>query len=185
MCPLALPVTVVQPGFVTGGQSEGATRPSGGGGGGGEGVGRLCKVAYTNPLLPPLTFFFSNQWGAWALVPLAMPVTGVQPGFVNGGGAKRGSEATECVGGAIGRFVETCMKTSMKTTFSCTLNAIIIGVGYVKWHIYQSPTPPFLIFTLINGEEAWGHDACARERSDGSVCGRGVSTVVRFLKICV
>ena len=35
--------------------------------------GRLCEVAYTNPLLPPFNFFHSNQGGggAWALVPLS------------------------------------------------------------------------------------------------------------------
>ena len=32
LCILAIAVTVVQPGFVNGGQSEGAKRPSGGGG---------------------------------------------------------------------------------------------------------------------------------------------------------
>ena len=68
--------------------------------------GTLCEVAYTNPLLPPplfFYFFYSNQWGggggeAWALVPLSyMPVTVVQPGFVNG------SEVTER-GEGVGRF---------------------------------------------------------------------------------
>ena len=34
----------------------------------GGGGGRLCEVAYTNPLLRP-------SMGAWALLPLAMPVT--------------------------------------------------------------------------------------------------------------
>ena len=67
-----------------------------------------------------------------------MPVTVVQPGFVNGGGggggggAKRGSEVTERemgVGGGVslshGReiFENSCMKTA----FSCTLNSIIKG----------------------------------------------------------
>ena len=33
------------------------------------------------------------------------------------------------------------------------LYAIIRGLGYVKWYIYQSPTPPFLkiSFTPISG----------------------------------
>ena len=38
LCPSAVPVTVVQPGIVNGGQRKGAKRPSGGGGGGGKGV---------------------------------------------------------------------------------------------------------------------------------------------------
>ena len=138
-CLLAIPVTVVQPGFVNGGQSEGAKQPSGGGGG--EGVGRgftpfhrreiffgenscmktkflahwmsllggwLYEVTYTNPYSP---FFFiillqsrgRGGGGAWALVPLAMPVTVVQPGFVNGV-PKRGSEATELGEGVGGGF---------------------------------------------------------------------------------
>ena len=38
--------------------------------------GRLCEVAYTNPLLPLLFIFYSNQWGgggggAWALAPVS------------------------------------------------------------------------------------------------------------------
>ena len=61
------------------------------------------KLTYTNPLRPPFilkNYFDSNQGGPWPLVPLAMPVTVVQPGFVNGG-PKRGSEATESGGGGI------------------------------------------------------------------------------------
>ena len=45
---------------------------------------------YTNPLLPPfLNLYYSTQWGGGGrgrLCPLAMPVTVVQLGFVNGGG---------------------------------------------------------------------------------------------------
>ena len=60
----------------------------------------------TNPLLSPS---FENYFtpikgaGAWPFVPLAMPVTVVQPGFVNGG-PKRGSEATERGEGVGGGF---------------------------------------------------------------------------------
>ena len=99
-----MPVTVVQPGFVNGGPeifenlcmktafSCTLKIPLLGG------TSMLCEMAYTNPLLPPvLNLFYSNQpggGGAWTLEILAMPVTVVQPGFVNGG-PKRGSETTE------------------------------------------------------------------------------------------
>ena len=68
--------------------------------------GWLCEVTYTNPLLPSS---FENYFtpikgaGAWPLVPLAIPVTVVQPGFVNRG-PKRGSEATERGEGVGGGF---------------------------------------------------------------------------------
>ena len=50
--------------------------------------GWLCEVTYTNPLLSPsLKTYFTpiKGTGTCPLVPLAMPVTVVQPGFVNGG----------------------------------------------------------------------------------------------------
>ena len=52
------------------------------------GVYRLCEVAYTNPLLPLFKNYFTpinGEEGHGRLCPLAMPVTVVQPGFVNGG----------------------------------------------------------------------------------------------------
>ena len=64
--------------------------------------GRLCEVAYTNPILPSFKFFHSNQGeggGHGLLYPLAMPVP--QLAFVNLG-SKRGSEATEWGGGGGG-----------------------------------------------------------------------------------
>ena len=67
--------------------------------------GWLCEVMYTNPLLSPsLKNYFTpiKGTGTCPLVPLAMPVTVVQPGFVKGGqseGAKRPS------GGGCGRGV--------------------------------------------------------------------------------
>ena len=67
--------------------------------------GWLCEVTYTNPLLPPSfeKLFYSNQGGAgaWPFVPLAMPVTVVQPGFVNGGPKRleQSDRAGEGVGG--------------------------------------------------------------------------------------
>ena len=88
--------------------------------------GRLCEVAYTNPLLPPFNFFHSNQGGGGhgLLYPLAMPVPVVQLAFVNLG-SKRGSEATEWGEGVfplptVGNFFveNSCMKT---TFFVCTL----------------------------------------------------------------
>ena len=124
LCILAIPVTVVQPGRSTGAKARERSDREGGGCGRGfspshgreiffENLcmkttflahwmallgGWLCEVTYTNPYTPP--FFWkiillqSRGAGAWPLVPLAMPVTVVQPGFVNGG-PKRGSEATK------------------------------------------------------------------------------------------
>ena len=136
----------------TGGQSEGAKRPSGGrvgGGGGGspshgrEIVQNLClKTAFSCTLdtfirgslcsgidqFPTLVQFHSfpnefvsgkyfpfsflssfvllaDQWGgggAWCI--LAIPVTVVQPRFVNGGKARGG--CGECV---VGRFFKICV----------------------------------------------------------------------------
>ena len=93
--------------------------------------GWLCEVTYTNPLLSPsLKNFFTpiKGTGTCPLVPLAMPVTVVQPGFVNGGqseGAKRRSGGRVWEGGSHGReiFENSCMKTAC----SCTLNTIIRG----------------------------------------------------------
>ena len=50
-----------------------------------------------------LFLILQSRGGAWALVPLAMPVTMVQPGFVNLG-PKRGSEEAER-GKGIGREI--------------------------------------------------------------------------------
>ena len=80
-----------------------------------------------------------------------MPVTVVQPGFVNRG-PKRGSEATkrgEGVGGGfppptVGIFF-VVEKLGMKTAFSCTLNAIYFGVDYMKYSIHPLPPPPPLL----------------------------------------
>ena len=108
------------------------------------------------PYSPFNCFYFTSVKGEHGpLCPLAIPVTVVQPGFVNGG-PKRGSEVTERgegVGGGftVGRFLEN---SCMKTTFSCTLNAIIRG--WVMWSdTYQSPTPPLINFTPIKGAGAW------------------------------
>ena len=60
-----------------------------------------------------------------------MPVTVVQPGFVNGG-PKRGSEATERGEGVGGGFPpshgrEIFQNLCLKTAFSCTLDTFIRG----------------------------------------------------------
>ena len=84
--------------------------------------GWLCEVTYTNPLFSPSlknNFTPIKGTGTCPLVP--MPVTVVQPGFVNGGqseGAKRRSG---------GRVWEIFENSCMKTAFSCTLNTIIRG----------------------------------------------------------
>ena len=84
--------------------------------------GWFCEVTYTNPLLSPsLKNYFTpiKGTGTCPLVPLAMPVTVVQPGFVNGGLWEGGFPPP-----TVGRkFENSCMKTA----FSCTLNTIIRG----------------------------------------------------------
>ena len=74
--------------------------------------GRLCEVAYSN-----------QQEGDGRLCPLAMPVTVVQPGFVNGG-PKVGIEATKRPNDRE-NFETVCMKTA----FSCTLIPLLILGG--------------------------------------------------------
>ena len=67
-------------------------------------------------------------------MPLAMPVTVVQPGFVNGG-PKRGSKATERgrvwegVSPSHGR--EIFQNLCLKTAFSCTLDPVLGVVNVV------------------------------------------------------
>ena len=104
-----MPVTVVQPEIVNGAKAwERSDRAGGGGGGVGGGNGREI---FENGIFRHIE---SHYWGgvgyvkrhnlllgAWALVPLAMPVTEVQPEFVNGGqseGAKRPSGGVSTVG---------------------------------------------------------------------------------------
>ena len=106
--------SIVQPGFVNGGQSEEAKRPSGGSP---PTIGRvfenLCmKTAFSctlNAIIRGYRLYnllSSNQGGGGGhgpLCPLAMPMTVVQPGFVNGR-PKRGSKSTER-GGGCGRGI--------------------------------------------------------------------------------
>ena len=84
---------------------------------------------YKSPIYSPFSFFFTPIKGEHGpLCILAIAVTVVQPGFVNGGqskGAKRPSGGRVWEGGFHGReiFENSCMKTA----FSCTLNTIIRG----------------------------------------------------------
>ena len=99
-------------------------------------------------------------------MPLAMPVTEVQPVFFNGARAKQRNEATERgqsegakrpsgrrvwegVSPTVGRLFET--SSCMKTSFCCILYGIIRGLGYVKWYKYQSSIlpPPFFFLRFI------------------------------------
>ena len=87
--------------------------------------------------------FYSNQGGGGVggpLYPLAMPVPVVQPGFVNHRVKARVWERG-FPPPTVGRFffVEN---SCMKLAFSCTLNAIIRGYSYVRWHI-PIPYSPF------------------------------------------
>ena len=102
--------------------------------------GRLCEVAYTNPLLPLLKFHLlqSTGEGTCALVPLSYATTESNATRIclrgGGGGAKRGSELSDQAGegvgegggSTVGRFF-VVENLCMKTAFSCTLNAIIRG----------------------------------------------------------
>ena len=105
--------------------------------------GWLCDVTY-HPLL--LKNYFTPIKGAEAcpLVPLAMPVTVVQPRFVNGG-PKGGGEATERGEGVI--FQNVCLKTE----FSGTLDRPTFIRGNVCSGIdLLIPYSSFFILFLIN-----------------------------------
>ena len=97
--------------------------------------GRLCEVAYTNSLLPLLKcILLQSRGGAWVLVPLSY-ASDSGAARICQRGPKQGSEATErgeVVGGfppSHGRkiFENSCMKT----TFSCTLTPIIMGILFI------------------------------------------------------
>ena len=63
-----------------------------------------------------------------------------------GGGARRGSEATESWGGSryIGRFLKIVYQIAIFVYIKCHYE-----VGYVQWHIYQCLL--FRFFSPING----------------------------------
>ena len=68
-------------------------------------------------------------------LPLPQPnavCTGVARSFQRGGGGGSKGAGGGFPPPMVGIFFENLC---MKTTFSCTLNAIIRGLGYVKWHI--------------------------------------------------
>ena len=166
LCILAIPLRVVQPWFVNGGQSKGAKWPRGGEGA--PTVGRFFwKFVYENEIsctlngiirglvyvkwhipIPYSPLLLKNYFtpikgaGAWPLVPLAMPVTVVQPGFVNGGAKAR--ERSDRAWGGCGRGFppptgsEIFQNLCLKTAFSCTLDTIIRGSLYSG--IDQFPT---------------------------------------------
>ena len=79
--------------------------------------------------------------------PSAIPVTVMQPGFVNRG-PTRGSEATH------GReiFENLCMKTASSLHIKCHRGR------YCDGGIDQSPTPPFLKFLLFQSMGGGGGD---------------------------
>ena len=116
--------------------------------------GRLCEVAYTISL-PPFPKFLvlqSTRRGHGRLCPLPMPLTVVQPGFVNGG-PKRGSEATERWRvWEVPRYREIFEISCMKTAFSCTLNDIIRGslCSGIDQFPTLFPSPPFFFYSPTN-----------------------------------
>ena len=73
-----------------------------------------------HPLYSPLRFILLQLRGSMALVRLTIPVTVVQPGFVNG------EQSEGASGGGCG---SPPPKFEYENEISCTLNAIIIGVG--------------------------------------------------------
>ena len=83
--------------------------------------GKLCEVAYTNPLLPPFKLF-TPIMGAWPLVPLSYASDSGAARICQRGGG--GVKAREGGGGYREIFFENLC---MKMAFSCTLNAIIRG----------------------------------------------------------
>ena len=87
----------------------------------------------TPPFFWNIILLQSRGAGAWPFVPLAMPVTVVQPGFVRGAKAR---EQSDRAGGGCGRGFplptgkEIFKNLCLKTAFSCTLDPLL-GVVYV------------------------------------------------------
>ena len=74
--------------------------------------GWLCEVTYIPISYSPLllkNYFTPIKGGAWPLVPLAIPVTVVQPGFVNELGAKARERSDRAGGGGKGRSFKICV----------------------------------------------------------------------------
>ena len=76
------------------------------------------------------------------MCPLAMPVTVVQPGFVNGG-PKRGSEATERGEGVGERFPPPTAGDFLKFVYE---NGIFL---HIKCHYYKSINIIIIIIVII------------------------------------
>ena len=110
--------------------------------------GGIIPIPYNYIRLLLKNYFTPIKGGHGPLCSLAIPVTVVQPGCVNGGQSK---ERSDREGGGCG--TEIFWKFVHENDISCTLNGIIRGL--VMWSdIYQSPTPPFLLrdyFTPIKG----------------------------------
>ena len=104
-----------------------------------------------------------------------MPVTVVQPGFVNGGAKAR--ERSDRARGGVWEGGFHCREifenSFMKTAFSCTLNSIIIRGGRLyEMEKYQSPTPPFLKFFYANQLGGGGMGACTLSYANDSGAAR-------------
>ena len=137
---------------------------------------------YTNPLYIPLfkIYFTPIKGEHGPLCILAIAVTVVQPGFVNGGqseGAKRPSGGRVWEGGfpppTVGRFF---WKFVYENEISCTLNAIIRGL--VMWSdVYQSHTLPFFEKLFYSNQGDGDMSPCAlsyaSEGGAARICPRG------------
>ena len=150
-------------------------------------------------IFPLLKIYFTPIKGEHGpLCILAIPVTVVQLGFVNGGQSKGVKWPRRR------RVWEGDWQFVSENDISCTLNDIIRGL--VMWSdIYQSPTPPFFWTIILLQSRGGGMAPCALSyASDGGaarICQRGAKareqgegvhgrwfpppTVGRIFKICV
>ena len=138
--------------------------------------GGIC----TNPIIFPLLkiSFTPIKGDRGPLCILAIPVTVVQPGCVNGGqskGAKwpRGGGCGRGFSPSHGR--EIFWKFLYENDISCTLNGIIRGL--VMWSdIYQSPTPPSFETLFYSNQGGRGHGPLCPKLCQWRWCSQDLST---------
>ena len=115
----------------------------------------MCEGGGVSP--PTVTFLLFQSMrggGAWALLALSY-ASDSGAAKICQQGAKARERSDRAGGGELWEGVhsrEIFENSGMKTTLSCTLNAIIRGKIIVKYSIHESPTPPLWIsFIPING----------------------------------
>ena len=73
--------------------------------------------------------------------------------FLTGPGQSEGGCGRGCPPPTVGSFFVVVESSCIKMAFLCTLNVIIRGIGYVKWHI---PIPYFPLFFFNSRSQRGG-----------------------------